>query len=307
MSISRLTGAVLVLLLVASPAAGRPGPPEEVSCSACIVVDESGDALWARAAHEPLPNASTTKMVTALVVVRRAELADEVTVSTEAAGTGGGGLDLIAGDRYSVADLLQALLMTSSNDAAAALAEHVSGSQEAFVAEMNELLVSMGGSDSTFVTPHGLDTRGHAASAADLALVGAELLEEPVLARIVAQRSATIAGSRGPQTLENTNLLLEGYSGALGIKTGSTALAGEVLVGAAERGQETIVAVAMHAVDAVDDVARLLDFGFARAAAEVRRIDIPAAPSVDVAEDAVFDALETVFQRVLDGEESLAA
>ena len=290
-----------LLLAAASPGRARPAPPTGASCSACIVVDDAGKALWSRAPGEALPNASTTKIATALVVVRAADLDEQVTVSEGAAAAGGGGLDLVAGDVYSVGDLLHALLMTSSNDAAAALAEHVSGTQDAFVAEMNDLLDELGARDTTFLTPHGLDTPGHAASARDLALLGARLLEHPVLAATVATEETTVEGSPGPQELVNTNLLLDAYEGAVGIKTGETALAGQVLVGAAERRGELVVAVAMHSSDAASDVAALLDYGFAEVA-RAERDDHVSAQAVERAAAALDAAFDSLFARLLTGD-----
>ena len=229
-----------------------------------MVVDDEGRTLWARAPHTGLPNASTTKMVTALLVVSEAPLDEQVTVSAEAAATGGGGLDLLPGDTYSVEALLYALLLSSSNDAAVALAEHVSGSEAVFVDEMNRYRERMGAEDTSFTTPHGLDAPGHVASPADLAEIGFEVLDDPVLAEIVATSEATVEGSSGPQFLENRNLLLEGYQGALGIKTGMTSLAGDVLVAAAKRRGNVVVAVAMRSLDAAADARALLDYAFAR-------------------------------------------
>ncbi|MDQ4142205.1 MAG: serine hydrolase [Actinomycetota bacterium] len=243
--------------------------PEGLTCEACIVVDGRGRTLWGRRAHVGLPNASTTKMATALVAVREADLEEDVVVSEEAAATGGGGLDLLPGDRYSVEDLLYALLLSSSNDSAVALAEHVSGTEAAFVEEMNRTIYELGAEDTTFVTPHGLDAPGHVASAADLALIGRELLEDPVLAEIVATPDATVTGSNGPQYLENRNALLESYIGAVGVKTGMTSLAGDVLVAAARRRGSLVIAVAMRSLDAASDARALLDFGFARLRDEV--------------------------------------
>ena len=297
-----LLAALLSLVFLVAPVRAAPlAPPEEVSCTACVVVHDDNTILWARAAGEALPNASTTKMATALVVRRDAALDEQVTVSEAAAATGGGGLDLLPGDVYSVAALLHALLMTSSNDAAVALAEHVAGTQEAFVAEMNELVGELGARDTTFVTPHGLDTSGHAASPRDLALVGARLLDDPVLAAIVATETTAVSGSRGPQELVNTNLLLDGYRGALGIKTGETALAGQVLVGAAERRGRLVVAVAMQSSDAAADAADLLDYGFARVA-RAARDDHFSAAVVDQASAALDEGFDSVFSVLLAGE-----
>jgi D-alanyl-D-alanine carboxypeptidase (penicillin-binding protein 5/6) len=203
-------------------------------------------------------------MVTALVVVRAARPSEEVTVSATAAGIGRGGFDLHAGDRFSVKELLYALLMSSSNDSAVALAEHVASSETAFVQKMNSLASSMGARDTRFVTAHGLDTPGHYSTGTDLATIGAALLERPLLARIVATPKKVIRGTRGPQVVENRNLLLETYTGAIGIKTGFTLQAGNVLVAAARRRHRTVIAVAMGSVDAATDAAELLDYGFAR-------------------------------------------
>lgn len=244
-------------------------PPTAVSCAACVVVDGDGRTLWARSSHTPLPNASTTKMVTALVAVASSALHEEVTVSASAAATGGGGLDLGAGDRYSVEALLYALLLTSSNDAAVALAEHTSGSEVVFVDAMNQLLVELEANDTTFVTSHGLDAPGHVASAADLATIAFRVLDDPVLADIVATSQTTISGSRGPVFLENRNALLETYKGAVGVKTGMTALAGNVLVAAARRRDDLVVAVAMRSIDAAADARALLDHGLEKLRSEL--------------------------------------
>jgi D-alanyl-D-alanine carboxypeptidase (penicillin-binding protein 5/6) len=219
--------------------------------------------LWGREVDAARANASTTKMVTALVVVAEAQLDEPVRASRDAAATGGGGLDLQPGDVYSVGDLLHALLLSSSNDAAVALAEHVAGSEEAFVVRMNRFAGSLGASGSFFVTSHGLDVPGHYSTARDLARFALALLRRPVLAEIVATSSATISGSSGPQRLVNTNPLLETYEGAIGVKTGYTASAGDVLVAAAARGGRRLIAVAMGSPDAAADARALLDYGFA--------------------------------------------
>ena len=256
----------VALLLWATPvshgAAVRPQTGPDVSCTACVVVDETGRVLWARSAHRRLPNASTTKMVTALVTVASADLHEFTQVSTAAASVGGGGLDLQAGDAMGIRDLLVAMMLSSSNDAAATLAEHVAGSQEAFVRRMNALARRIGASDTAFVNPHGLDTTGHYSSAADLALIGAAVLDDPVLAEIVASPRASIDTPRGPVVEQNRNVLLESYDGAIGIKTGRTLGAGNVLVAAANRGRDTLIAVAMQSSDAAADARELLDAGF---------------------------------------------
>ena len=252
---------------MAAPGAGA--APPEVGCARCIVVDEDGTVLWARNARDRYPNASTTKMVTALLVSRATDPTEVVTVSSGAASIGGGGLDLTAGDTFTVDALLHALLLDSSNEAAQALAEHVAGSGTEFVADMNRYVRSIGAGRSHFANPHGLDAEGHYSSAADLATIGAEVLRDRYLARIVRTSEATIPTPRGSATFENRNELLEGYDGAIGIKTGRTLGAGYVLVAAAERGDHRVITVAMNSFDVFGDSATLLDWGFAR----LRRLD----------------------------------
>ena len=234
----------------------------EVTCAACLVEDDHGNVLWARAATTRRANASTTKMATALIVARRTRPDEVVTVSPEAASTGGGGLDLHAGERFSVRDLLYALLLTSSNDAAVALAEHVSGTEKAFVARMNALAAATGARDTHFVNAHGLDHPGHFSTARDLALFADRLLAVPSLAAIVGTAQATIDGPAGGLLIENRNPLLESYRGAIGVKTGFTDDAGDVLVAAARRAGRRLIAVAMGSTNAAADARRLLDYGF---------------------------------------------
>jgi D-alanyl-D-alanine carboxypeptidase (penicillin-binding protein 5/6) len=185
-----------------------------------------------------------------------------VAVSETAAATLGGGLELHAGEIFSVEALLNALLLTSSNDAAVALAEHVAGSEAAFVELMNDYAASIGALDTHYVTAHGLDMPGHGSSARDLAVIAAELLAVPELARIVARTDAIVETPAGTARLENRNVLLESYSGATGVKTGFTADAGNVLVASAERDGRRLIVVAMDSVDAAADATALLDLGW---------------------------------------------
>lgn len=257
-----LVVALACALFPGAAGASAPLPPRPpVTCAACLVTT-GADVLWGREADARRPNASTTKMVTALVVVASARLDERVTASRNAAATGGGGFDLRAGETFSVEDLLHALLLSSSNDAAVALAEHVAGSEAAFVARMNRLAGTFGARGSHFETSHGLDVPGHYSTARDLARIALAVLRRPVLAEIVARPSATISGSSGAHTLVNTNPLLQDYPGAIGVKTGYTAGAGDVLVAAAERRGRRLIAVAMGSTDAAADARALLDYGF---------------------------------------------
>lgn len=282
LSTNRYLVVLVALVVAASPhaASARVAPPS-VGCESCLVLDAtSGEVLFARNARVPLPNASTTKMMTALLVVEAAGPRELVHVSAEAAAVGGGGLDLSTGDVYTVRDLLYALLLDSSNEAAAALSIHVEGDTASFVAAMNRKARALGARDTRFTNPHGLDAAGHRSTARDLATIGLALLEQPQLARIVATPSRAIATPGGTEVVENRNALLEGYKGAIGVKTGQTLGAGEVLVAAARRDGRFILTVAMRSQDAAADSRQLLDYGFSRlraAAAEQRRRERAAA------------------------------
>lgn len=303
MSSSRLIAWLFISAVLAASAlpsgavesAGDREPLPEVTCLSCLVVDDRGRTLYGRAAAIRRPIASTTKMVTALVVSENAGFGEEVTVSATAAATGGGGLDLAAGERYSVEDLLYALLLSSSNDAAVALAEHTAGSEAAFAAEMNSVAASLGAAHSNFVTAHGLDTAGHFSTARDLARIGGAMLDDPELAEIVATPRSVIDGG---MSLENRNLLLEGYEGAIGIKTGYTRAAGNVLVGAARRRHRTVISVAMGSYDALADSRRLLDYGFRRLA---RTVLVPAGRPVGTLVTAAGSATPVVARRAVRG------
>ncbi|MGH2752596.1 MAG: D-alanyl-D-alanine carboxypeptidase family protein [Actinomycetota bacterium] len=241
----------------------RPATPQ-LGCRACLLVSDDGEVLFRRRPHAELPNASTTKMMTALLVARAEVLDEETRISEGAANAGGGGFDLEAGEVWPVESLVYALLLSSSNDAAVALAEHVSGSEHAFVDAMNDEARALDLRHTAFVTSHGLDTPGHFSSARDLAVLAGRLLADPPLRRIVGEPKARVEGPQGPVSIENRNLLLETYPGAVGVKTGYTIAAGNVLVSAAVRGGRTLTGVVLGSEDSFADSRALLDYGFAR-------------------------------------------
>ena len=261
LSLSRvLTLAVVATLLGPRALAG---PQPEVTCEACLVVVPGGDqTFFARAAAERRANASTTKMVTALVALEHLAPGDRVQVSG-AVGSVPSTVELAPGDPYEAGDLVAAMMLESWNDAAVALAEAAAGSQDAFVAEMNDYVADLGLRDTAFVNPHGLDAPGHHSSASDLARIGEEVLADPYLAGIVGRRTFVIDGPSGSIELTSRNELLGSYPGAIGIKTGQTLQAGNVLVAAAERHGNTLIAVVMDSADTFADASRLLDLGFA--------------------------------------------
>jgi serine-type D-Ala-D-Ala carboxypeptidase (penicillin-binding protein 5/6) len=199
-------------------------------------------------------------------VVERADLTDVVTVSEGAASgpvSGISGLGLVAGERIRVDELLYALLLQSANDAAVALAEHVSGSVDAFVDDMNARAEQLGMTRTMFTSPNGLDDTGYLSAAALVRLTRAAY-RSPGFASVVATRFHTVESlDAKPRIVQNRNVLLWLYPGAIGVKTGYTSPAGFCLVAAAQRGDERLVAVVLGAPgEPFSAAAALLSYGF---------------------------------------------
>ena len=258
------TSVFAVLALLASPARA-PAPPEPIAIEApaWIAVDvATGTSLAEFNADEERPMASVTKLMTALVVRNHADLDSRVRVSETAAAVGEAEIGLVAGEVWSVRDLLAAVLVRSGNDAAVTLAEHVGGSVAGFADMMNDLAAEMGLEHSHFANPHGLDEDGHYTSARDLSVIGAAVLEDEVLSQLT--RTGIIRFKPSPEGTDriavNTNKLLNAYPGVVGLKTGYTGKAGRVLVSAYETEGQTVVAVVMGSDDHFADTAAILDY-----------------------------------------------
>lgn len=241
----------------------------EVSAPVALLADvDTGQVMFAKAPLAPRPIASVTKIMTALLVLERGHLGDIVTVSPDAVFTkndygASSTLGLRAGEQLSVRDLLYATMLESANDAAVALAIHVSGSASAFVALMNRRAVALHMHDTRYFSPNGLDDRGHS-TAHDLLLLTRAAYRTPGFSRIVGTKFRAIPAPEGPpRRIQNRNVLLWLYPGAIGVKTGSTAAARYCLVAAAQRDGRRLVAVILGAPsDAFSDAARLLNYGF---------------------------------------------
>lgn len=249
-----------------------PSPkPPDVTAAAAIVEDlTTGQVLFAKDPDTERSLASTTKIMTALLTLERAKPHDIVTVGADAArqgsvGAGFSELGLQEGERLSVEDLLFALMLQSSNDAAIALADHVSGSVDAFVQAMNDRARSLGLRHTVFFSPNGLDDRGHS-TAREMAAITREAMATTGFAQIVGQKFDTIPAPSGPdRRVQNRNVLLWLYKGATGVKTGYTSAAGFCLVATASRDGRGVVAVVLGSPsteDSFDDAAALLDYGF---------------------------------------------
>jgi D-alanyl-D-alanine carboxypeptidase (penicillin-binding protein 5/6) len=255
------------------PTVLRTPPPStsepNVHAGSAVLEDlDTGQVLFSRDADRERPIASLTKLMTAVLALRRADPADVVTVS-ERASTGVGGigiseLGLRAGERLSVRQLLYALLLQSANDAAVALAEHVSGSVEAFVRAMNVEAERLGMRNTRFYSPNGLDDRGYS-TPLDLARLMRAAYAQPLFRQIDTTRFHEIPSPSGPpRSIQNRNVLLWLYKGAIGGKTGYTAAAGFCVVGAAQREGVRLVAVVLGSSgEPFSDAATLLDYGYA--------------------------------------------
>lgn len=221
--------------------------PQINSRIALIYDRTSGKIMYEKNGNKQTPMASTTKIMTAIVVLENANLKDVVTIDSKAAGMGGSRLGLKKNDKITVNDLLYGLMLRSGNDAAVALANHVGGSIEGFAEMMNAKAKEMGLTNSHFVVPHGLDNEGHYTTAYELAKMADYALQIEKFKEIVSTYSATITINGYPKAINNTNKLLGSVAGVYGVKTGFTNGAGRCLVAACERDNLDIITVIIGA------------------------------------------------------------
>lgn len=229
--------------------------------SAVIIDGKSGAVLYDKNASIRLPMASTTKIMTALTVIKYASPDTVIEVDKNAAGIEGSSIYLKSGEKISVLDLLYGLMLESGNDAASALAIGCFGSEKGCTDKMNELCHSMGLVDTHFDNVHGLDSETHYTTAYELAIITKEALKEPLFRQIVSSKNYTSSGET-PRFFSNHNKLLRLYNGTVGVKTGYTSLAGRCLVTAAERENEMYIAVTLNDRQDWDDHMAMLDYGF---------------------------------------------
>lgn len=230
--------------------------------SAVLYVPETSTFLYEKNADVRMPMASTTKIMTALIVLENAELCDKVKIPMEAVGIEGSSAYLRGDERLTVEELLYALMLQSANDVAVTLAYHIGGDVEAFADMMNERAEEMGLQNTHFTNSHGLDNEEHYTSAHDLAIIAAEALKNQDFKRIVSAGRMTFATEERRRTYVNHNKLLRLYDGCIGVKTGFTKKSGRCLVGAAEKDGLTMVSVTLDAPNDWNDHERLLDLGY---------------------------------------------
>ena len=276
----------LVLLFLALwPASAAAVELDIEARSALLMEKETGQVLYTKNEHEKLEPASVTKVMTLLLTMEAIEKGaiaydDVVTVSAYAASMGGSNVYLAEGEQITVEDLLKAVCVASGNDASVALAEHVSGVTELFVAEMNNRAKELGMNDTHFVNCHGLPAEGHVSSAWDIALMSRELIQNhPDLRRFTTIWMDSLRG--GEFKLANTNKLIRFYDGATGLKTGSTSSAGYCVSATAERDGMELIAVGLKGTTSqqrFEDAKTMLNYGFSTYALHTVEAAEPFAP-----------------------------
>jgi D-alanyl-D-alanine carboxypeptidase (penicillin-binding protein 5/6) len=231
--------------------------PPEISAKSVFILDSaSQNVLYQKNSDDQKYPASTTKMMTALVVLDHYSVSQIITVTT--AYPDGQNAGLKPGEEMTVEQLLYAMLVQSANDAAEILAENFPGGRTAFVQKMNDYAVRLHLSHTHFANPTGLDEDSHYSTAADLTRLAQAVLNHPLLAKIVSTENAVVATNTSPHVLTNVNQLLGKVPGVLGIKTGFTDLAGQTLVTYVNRDNHPVIITVLESVDRFADTQALI-------------------------------------------------
>jgi serine-type D-Ala-D-Ala carboxypeptidase (penicillin-binding protein 5/6) len=282
MKLKKMSACLLAALIcvVSWPLGAAALTNEDVKAPSAVLMEaQTGKILFEKDSHEKRPCASITKVMTLLLVMEaldsgKISLTDVVTASDHAASMGGSDIWLKPGESMTVDDMLKATVIMSANDTAVALAEYVAGSEDEFVAQMNQRAAELGMKDTTFKNCNGLDEDGHLTSAYDVALMSRELIKHK---KIFDYTQVWMDSVReGKTQLVNTNKLLKSYRGITGLKTGTTGKAGSCISATAERDGVSLIAVVLGSSSTADrfsSASTLLDYGFANWS--VTKPDIP--------------------------------
>lgn len=236
-----------------------------VDAKAAIVINaDTGEVIFEQNANACLPMASTTKIMTALLLCESGGLDETLTVTDKMVRVEGSSMGLLAGDTVSKRDLLYGMMLASGNDAANVTAYLLGGTVDGFVRLMNQKAAVLGLKNTHFDTPSGLDGDTHYTTALDLAILTRYALKNPEFAAAASSKSATLCYGNPPyrRTLTNHNKMLKNYEGCIGVKTGFTKKSGRCLVTAAKRQGETVIAVTLNCPDDWNTHRALLDYGF---------------------------------------------
>lgn len=255
---------ILIVIAVCLFPAASASETLSVAAKGAVLIDgTSGRVLFRQNADEMLPMASTTKIMTALIALESCSLDETVVAGKNAVGVEGTSIYLSEGESLSMEHMLYGLMLRSGNDAAVAIAEHVSGSVPAFVEKMNARAQALN-ADAHFVNPNGLPASGHAASALGMARIMRAAMQIDEFRTITATERKIIpwVGNEFSRVLENKNRLLSTYDGANGGKTGYTKTAGRCLVFSAERDGLFLIGTVLNCPTWFDTAAEMLDYGF---------------------------------------------
>ncbi len=247
-----------------SPVTAAADTPSLAAECAILAEVTSGRVLYSQNADAKRYPASTTKIMTAILVIESCNINDIVTVPREAQGVEGSSIYLEAGERLTVLQLLYGLMLRSGNDAATALAIHCAGSIHGFAQWMNQKAQDLGCMNTSFVNPSGLPSPQHYTTAYDLMLIARYAMQNDIFKEIVSTQRVTIPWEKhsSERLLINENKMLYNYDGANGIKTGYTRAAGRCLVSSAERDGMTLIAIVLNSSPMYADCKELLDYGF---------------------------------------------
>ena len=284
--LKRLFAVLLAVVIIGASAVSASALGEgDISAPAAVLMDaDTGKILYEKNAHEQRACASITKVMTLTLVMEAVDsgkihMDDVVTASAHAASMGGSDIWLEEGEQMTVDDMIKATAVASANDAAVALAEFICGTEDDFVAAMNEKAKALGMDDTTFMNCNGLDEEGHITSAYDVALMSRELIKHE---KIFDYTNIWLDNLRGGETqIVNTNKLLRSYDGITGLKTGTTGEAGACISATAERNGLSLIGVVLGADSGKErfrDAATLLDYGFANFESKELRLEEELAP-----------------------------
>ena len=232
----------------------------DVSAKGAVLIESrTGKVLYAKNAHEKLPMASTTKIMTALLAIENGNLSDIIETDASAYGTEG---YLDYEEKISLKDLLYGLMLSSGNDAAVAIAVHIGKGTNKFAEMMNARAKSIGALNTNFVTPNGLHDENHYTTAYDLARITAVAMKSPVFREIVSTQYYRAETGAKPRTFKNKNRILWEYDGGSGVKTGYTKIAGKCLVFSAERNGMEVIGVVLNCPGMFDDAKAMMNYVF---------------------------------------------
>lgn len=309
MKLKKVSASLLAVLAVlfSLPLGASALSEEEVKAPSAVLMEaQTGKVLYEKNDHDQRACASITKVMTLLLVMEALDsgkigLNDTVTASAHAASMGGSDIWLEPGESMTVDDMLKATVIMSANDAAVALAEYVAGSEDEFVAQMNQRAKELGMKNTVFKNVNGLDEDGHVTSAYDIALMSRELIKHQ---KIYDYTKTWMDSVRAGKTqLVNTNKLLKSYKGITGLKTGTTGKAGSCISATAQRDGVSLISVVLGSPstkDRFNAAATLLDYGFANWS--VVKPKIPPEANVPVPVD---NGMEANVEPSVNGEESL--